>query len=442
LLQRLQAPGAGRPERHPNLSILRFSRFPDPPDPADARRVAYGLRRGTARPWCDGFNRSPEKTTPVNGDEQAAADGGGRADAPVAARWRDMAAAAGDELSRRLEDVKSLRLRPRDRERLARRLRESLEGSLRVPEGRPEAVAEEVRKLRAARPGLTPVELAWARTRERARRAAAAGAATSMPAMIPGVGPALAALGLVADWKIVAEQQRDLALEVAAILEVPLADPTEEVRALFLASAGVAFGAARAGEAAAHAAARQVARRWMARLVPGLGAAVTGALNYASTLAVGRAAIARFAERAGVEVRGLAPEAVSPALPRLRQAVVAAVKTAELGDGAPPVFTREQREVLETLSVPEREELLDLAVVSACEGGGACEAEDDALRAVARELGFADEALEDARSDAARGARAAARRFRKVLSSVRRGGGSAARGAWRRARRLARGRRG
>lgn len=370
-------------------------------------------------------------------DPNPVSAGGPSGDQDSRSRVRALADAAAEELRERLGGIRSLRLGPRARARIARRFRETVDSALEVSPDLAGKTAARVARLREKHPDADPVELAWARTRSRARRAAAAGAVTTAPAMLPGVGTALAALGLVADWRFVAEQQRDLVLEVAGLLGVTLDDPAEEVRTLFLASTGAAFGAARVGEAAAKAAAKRWAERGVSRLVPGLGAAVSGALNYVSTLAVGRAAIARFAERAGLDVRGVAPQATHPALPRLRQAVVGAVKTAALGDGARPVFTREQREIVAHLPLPERQELLDLAVVGAAVDGVTPE-EESILSALAGELGFGAAELGAARRDAEGGFRRARRRFVRALGTSGRGGRRAARRLWNEARRLAR----
>lgn len=354
-------------------------------------------------------------------------------------RWREMATAAQTHFRARLERLRSVRWSPRERDRLARRLGEAIDAALDVPPDLASRLAEDAARLRARNPDTDPVALAWRRVRERARATAAVGAVTTAPAMVPGVGSALAALGLVADWKYVAEQQRDLVVEVAALLGVPLEDPAREVRALFLASTGTSFGAARAGEMAVEIAARRIAERSAARLVPGLGGVISGALNYLATLALGRAAIGRFAPRAGLAVEGIIPTGVHPALPRLRQSVVAAVRIAALGDGMAPVFTAQQREVIAALSAAEREELLDLAVVSAVAEDAAGDEDADAvLRALARELGLAPEALADARAAAAEDATRYAARFRRLIGSTRATTRALRTRWWRRARRLAR----
>lgn len=352
--------------------------------------------------------------------------------------WRDMVGGAASQFRERLGEARLPRLSDRDRERLTRRFRDAVDAALEVTPELPERIAAETARLRERRPGVDPVTLAWERTRERARRSAAVGAVSTLPAMVPGIGPALAALGMVADWRYVAEQQRDLVLEVAAILGVPLPDPTRQVRGLFVASMATAFGAVRVGEAAVDAAARQVVRRGLARVIPGVGAVVAGALNYVGTLALGRAAIRHFAAEAGLPVRGIVPEAVHPALPRLRQAVVAAVRTAPLGDGGTPVFTREQREILEGLPAPEREELLDLAVVSAAAEGRTSEEEERVVEEIAASLGFTQGQLAAAQREAEEEMGAYAARLRRLLGSARRGSSEATHRVWRRARGIAR----
>ncbi len=352
--------------------------------------------------------------------------------------WREMAAGASAQFRERLGRARLPRLGERDRERLARRFQEAVDAALEVTPELPTRIAAEVAELRARDPDADPVALAWARTRERARRSAAVGAVSTLPAMVPGIGPALAALGMVADWRYVAEQQRDLVLEIAAILGVPLAEPTDQVRTLFVASMATAFGAVRVGEAATDAAARQVVRRSLSRVVPGVGAVVAGSLNYVGTLALGRAAIVRFAAEAGIPVRGVFPTAMHPALPRLRQAVVAAVRTAAIGDGGTPVFTREQREIMAGLRPAAREELLDLAVVSAAAEEGMSEEEERVVAEVAACLGFSPGELAAARREAEEEMSAYAMRLRRLLGAARRGGSEASERVWRRARAVAR----
>ena len=313
--------------------------------------------------------------------------------------------------------------KPDRRERLAERLRSALRAGLDVPPDLPARIAADVDQLRArAAPDTNAVDLAWRRTRERARRTATIGAVTTLPAMVPGVGTALAAFGLVADWKYVAEQQRDLVLEIAALFGALPEDPTDEVMALFLAGAGAAFGGKMVGEAAIKLLAERAAKRALSRVIPGAGAVVAGAVNYAATFAIGRAAIARFAPKAGVTVQGLIPARVNPQLPELREAVLAGVATENLSW----TFDTAQREVIGELTRGEREELLDIAVVSAAAEDGVSTTEHRVLSRLAAELGFTPAELGEALDAALQEQVTYTGRMREV-----------ARAGWRQARNLA-----
>ena len=352
-------------------------------------------------------------------------------------RWRELATSAATDFKERLGLARYLNLSDKDRERVARRLRDAIDAAMEVPEDLPARIQGETERLRQRGEIGDPVALAWQRTRERARRTAAVGAVTTLPAMIPVLGPAAAALGLVADWRYVAEQQRDLVLEIAAIFGVMPPNPTEQVRTLFLASAGTAFGSKAVGETVVKVAAGQVARRSLVRMIPGAGMAVSGALNYLATLAIGRAAIGRFGAQAGREVRGLAPAETHPRQPALRQAVVGALRTAELGDGASPAFSAEQRDALAELSPAERDELVDLAVVTAAADGETSEREEAALREITSALGVPPEELAIIRAAAEDDVVTYGQRFRRLFRSLREKGARGPRRIWQRARKLA-----
>lgn len=363
---------------------------------------------------------------------------------------RRVAARTGVELRERLGVARDSGL---DRDRmaeLAERLQEAVDAALEVPEDLPLEIAGEVARLRAeSGESDDPVSIAWNRTRERAKKTAGVGAVTTIPAMIPLLGPAVAALGLVADWRYVARQQRDLVLEIAALFDVTLEDPTREVRTLFVASAGTALTGTEVGKAVGTALATQVARRSLSRVVPGVGAVVAASLNYISTVAIGRAAVAQFARESGVEVRGLIPNAAHPELARLRTRIIEAPEAADPGletagsagrlDPA-PVFDREDRRVAAELTDPEREELLDLALVR----GGARAAragrdDDPVVHEVAEVLGFTEEEVEAARRSTIDNVREYAGQFAEIAGSATRAAGERARSlfgrAWRRVRR-------
>lgn len=356
----------------------------------------------------------------------------------VPAAWERLASGSADELRDRLR--RYTQLSDGDRERIARRLRLAIDSALEVPDRLPERVARTVARLRSESEDPDVVAVAWRRTRQRARRTAAIGAVTTVPAMAPGLGPALAAVGLVADWRFVADQQRDLVLEIAALLGVALEDPTRQVRALFLASTASAFGATAAGEAVVQVLARQIARRSLARVVPGAGAIVAGALNYVATMALGRAAIEHFAVRAGVEVEGVVPQRVHPAMPWLRNQVVRAIESHEVLAGLFPVFDERDTTTLGELSVADREELLDLAVACAASDGVATDDEERVVREIASALRFSPRELEEAKRAAAKDTSSSARRVTRLLARARIAGAVTSRDLWRRASRIARGR--
>ena len=294
--------------------------------------------------------------------------------------------------------------------RLADKLRDATRSALEVPPGLPAEILRNVQQLREqAGPDADPAEIAWRRIRERARRTATIGAVTTLPAMVPGVGTALAALGLVADWRYVAEQQRDLVLEIAALFGVLPENPTEDVLALFLAGAGAAFGGKAVGEAAIKTIAEQVAKRSLRRVIPGAGAIMAGAVNYAATFAIGRASIQRFAEEAGVQVRGIIPRSEHRAMPRLREAVIQA---ASEGGALDQAFDADLHTALAELGRPDREELLDLALASARD------LHAPVLPELAGILGFTPAELQHAVADAERDRQSVRARVQELLGAA------------------------
>jgi len=371
---------------------------------------------------------APNESEPAAGDLPS----------PTRRDWRAFAEASASELEQRLRRYQHLPAP--ERTRLSRRLAAVIDRALEVPPDLQERIARSTREVRSRKPRADPVELAWLRTRARARRTAAIGAVTTMPAVLPGLGTALAALGLVADWRFVAEQQRDLVLEIAALLDVPLNDPTGRVRALYLASAASAFGASMAGDAVARVLARHVARRSVARIVPGAGALVAGALNYIGTVTLGRLAIARFAEEAGIAVEGVLPQRVHPAMPWLRNAVLDAIEARSIPRPG-PVFSAEDMATIQSLSRAEREELLDLVVVGVYASGEHVGEEEAALiEEVADALGFGPGSVLAARRAALREAQTVGARLRRTFTRARRMGAAASGRLWRLAARIARGR--
>ena len=349
--------------------------------------------------------------------------------------WKEMAASMSQELRDAFARVRSLS--DHEREILAQRIQEAIDNALEVPPDLRNQVEESAAGLMAMSGDEGPVAIAWRRTRERARRTAGIGAATTLPAMVPGLGSALAALGVVADWRFVAEQQRDLVLEIAAIFGVWPDDPAAETRTLFLAATATAFASPAAGQLVSKVIARQIARRSVARLVPGAGAAIAGALNYIATIAIGRAAIDQFARQAGIEVRGLNPEASHPAMPWLRNTVVDAFNAEAVLNGEQKALSDDAMRAIAELDPTEREQLLDLAAASCAAPHGPNERQERTLREVGRSLGFDDIAIMAASKAANSETQSYTEQITGMIGSVRDYGGRTAKILWERANRIA-----
>src|SRR5688500_17489198 len=320
-----------------------------------------------------------------------------------------------------------------ERERLASRFQEAVNSALEVPPDLKPKIEEQAARLIARSDTVDPVSIAWDRTRERARRSAAIGAVTTVPALVPGLGMALAALGLVADWRYVAEQQRDRLLEIAALFGKWPDDPTRDARDLFLAATATAFAGPSTGKVVTEILARQIARRGVARLLPGAGAAVAGALNYISTITIGRVAIAYFGEQAGFDVHGIIPVETHPAMPWLRNAIVVAVEKNELGD----LGSDEAKKAIAGLSPSERDELLALAAALTLASERGPEA-DLLLGQLGGLLGFATDEIGKAIDDAVQSAKPFRARLGSRIREIAGRGGNAVETAWSRISRLVR----
>jgi hypothetical protein len=117
----------------------------------------------------------------------------------------------------------------------------------------------------------------------------------------------------------------------------------------------------------------------------------------------------------------------------LREAVLAAV-----GAASPSwSFIPDQLAVIGALSRSEREELLDLAVMSAAAEDGVSTAEHRVLSRLADGLGFTSTELGEALDAVQQKQTSRAGRMRSVIGTTREVGGGAARGVWKRARTLA-----
>jgi hypothetical protein len=345
--------------------------------------------------------------------------------------WGVFAQETGQALRERLDRLASVTAE--DRQQIVQRLEQTIQNALEVPIDLEQQVEESAARLIARSPDTDLVAIAWERTRERARRSAAIGAVTTIPALLPGLGTALAALGLVADWRYVAEQQRNLVLEIAALFGQWPDDATAETRALFLAATATAFAAPGAGRLVTRVLARQVARRGIARLLPGAGATLAGALNYIATIALGRAAIEHFGARAGFEVHGLVPAQAHPALPWLRSAIVDAIETGREAD----LFSVEARRACSELAPAEREELIDLSAALTL-ARGRNPRRNQLMKRIGSALDFPPAEVERMVKRAVRSTKPVQQRVRHALSRAVTRGASSTESVWRQVARLAR----
>jgi hypothetical protein len=154
-----------------------------------------------------------------------------------------------------------------------------------------------VNALREEYPDLSVQELVELLIRRKSRQAGAVGAATSMAALIPGVGTLFAlAAGAAADIVLVLRMQAELVLEVAAAHRRLLSEE-EKQRALLLVAGLSASGnrlALGAGRKVAAEMGERFAQRGAIRLLPVAGVAASAGLNALATYLVGVRAHAYF----------------------------------------------------------------------------------------------------------------------------------------------------
>lgn len=156
-----------------------------------------------------------------------------------------------------------------------------------------ESLRADVRAFSARHPGLTTRQTADRLVRTAARRAAALGAAASLP---PGwlslatVAPEFSAL-------LVLQSRLIVSLHILYGGPMTAEERALEVLAGLASGAGINVGRRLTTRAAEEVAARLVARvvgREVAHVVPVLGALAGAGLNYAAVRAVGRAALSRI----------------------------------------------------------------------------------------------------------------------------------------------------
>lgn len=157
-------------------------------------------------------------------------------------------------------------------------------------------IRSEVDALREKSPEFAPAGHARTLARRTAIRCAAAGAVTGLPLGIAAIGT------LSADLAYLVYQQFRLILGIATVYghEPTSRERFTEAMACIAYASGVGagkqgiaalLGTAGAGGALAEKIGAQVVRDRMAKLIPFIGVAAGGALNYAAVYAVGRSAV-------------------------------------------------------------------------------------------------------------------------------------------------------
>jgi EcsC family protein len=169
-------------------------------------------------------------------------------------------------------------------------------------------IRKEVDELRAGEPDYQPVDYARTLARRTAIRCAAAGAVTGLPSGFVAIGT------LGADLAYLVFQQFRLILGIATLYgHEPSSRErfTEALHCLAYAS-GVGVGkqgiatmlesATMEGGVVAEKIGTRIARERLARVIPFVGAAAGGVLNYAAVRAVSRAAIRYYESRVEAEL--------------------------------------------------------------------------------------------------------------------------------------------
>lgn len=160
-----------------------------------------------------------------------------------------------------------------------------------------EACLHRVAAMKTAFPDASSDDLADRLIKNKARKAAALGAATALPGIVPGFGTfAALTIGSGLDITVTYRYQAELVLELAEVYGHTL---TEEHRqkAIMLIT-GVSVGASKVlsgvGKELAKKAGEQVARRSISKVLPLVGVGASAGMNLATTYAIGMRARAYY----------------------------------------------------------------------------------------------------------------------------------------------------
>ena len=168
-----------------------------------------------------------------------------------------------------------------------------------------QAAEERVQALRAENPNASTEEIVQKLIRDKCKRTAAVGAATSGTALIPGVGTAAAlTLGVAADIGATFKLQAELVLEIAAAYNYPLTEDEKQQVVMVITglSAGTVALAQRVGKRAALRLGEKYAEKAIVKALPVIGVISSAGTNVLSTYIIGQRADAYF--RLGPEAVG------------------------------------------------------------------------------------------------------------------------------------------
>lgn len=160
-----------------------------------------------------------------------------------------------------------------------------------------DGVLARVSELREEHPERSVQELVNLLIKRKSKQAGAVGAATAGAALIPGVGTLFVlAAGTVADIAVVLRMQAELVLEIAAAHQRLLTED-ERQRAILLVtglSAGTNQLAVSTGRKVSLGLGERFAEKWVVKVLPVVGIAVSAGVNALSTYIVGTRAHAYF----------------------------------------------------------------------------------------------------------------------------------------------------
>lgn len=159
------------------------------------------------------------------------------------------------------------------------------------------AVNKTVKKLKKKNENASVEDLCELLIKKKCRHAAAVGAVTAGPSVIPGLGTVTAlTIGTGVDFKVTSKLQAELVLEIAQVMAIEMS-PAEERNAILLIAglhAGTSKLAENIGKRIAQKATQHLAEKSISKALPFLGMASSAGINHASTYIIGKRSLTYF----------------------------------------------------------------------------------------------------------------------------------------------------